>query len=55
MLVTSVRSSWEYTHRFVGWAVVFDLIAHLGVKAALLPKGMALLSLINTVLHVLIF
>ncbi|CAE6440166.1 unnamed protein product [Rhizoctonia solani] len=30
---------WEYTHRFVGWTLVADLVAHLGVKAALLPKA----------------
>ncbi|QRV76952.1 nonribosomal peptide synthetase [Ceratobasidium sp. AG-Ba] len=33
------HNAWEYTHRFVGWALVLDLIAHLGVKAATLPKA----------------
>ncbi|KAG8712901.1 hypothetical protein FRC08_013951 [Ceratobasidium sp. 394] len=33
------HNAWEYTHRFVGWALVFDLIAHLGVRAATLPKA----------------
>jgi hypothetical protein len=33
------HNAWEYTHRFVGWTLVADLVAHLGVKAALLPKG----------------
>jgi hypothetical protein len=34
------HNAWEYTHRFVGWGLVLDLVAHLGVKAATLPKGM---------------
>ncbi|CAE6446353.1 unnamed protein product [Rhizoctonia solani] len=29
---------WEYTHRFVGWFVVADLVAHLGLKACSLPN-----------------
>ncbi|KDN34441.1 hypothetical protein RSAG8_12473, partial [Rhizoctonia solani AG-8 WAC10335] len=31
---------WEYTHRYVGWIVVADLVVHLGIKAATLdaPK-----------------
>ncbi|CAE6459362.1 unnamed protein product [Rhizoctonia solani] len=33
------HNAWEYTHRFVGWTLVADLVAHLGVKAALLPKA----------------
>jgi len=33
------HNAYEYTHRFVGWALVADLIAHLGVKAATLPKA----------------
>ncbi|KAJ1300378.1 hypothetical protein OPQ81_005197 [Rhizoctonia solani] len=38
---------WEYTHRFVGWTVVADLVAHLGVKAATLesPKQLFYTSL----------
>lgn len=27
---------WEYTHRYVGWTVIADLIIHLGLKAATL-------------------
>ncbi|KAH7335747.1 hypothetical protein B0J17DRAFT_53063 [Rhizoctonia solani] len=27
---------WEYTHRYVGWTVVADLVVHLGLKAATL-------------------
>ncbi|KAF8603150.1 hypothetical protein BDV93DRAFT_508648 [Ceratobasidium sp. AG-I] len=33
------HNAYEYTHRFVGWTLVADLIAHLGVKAATLPKA----------------
>lgn len=30
------HNAWEYTHRYVGWFVVADLVAHLGIKAATL-------------------
>ncbi|KAG8707559.1 hypothetical protein FRC11_007337 [Ceratobasidium sp. 423] len=38
---------WEYTHRYVGWAVVVDLVVHLGLKAATLdtPKQLFYTSL----------
>ncbi|CAE7200245.1 unnamed protein product [Rhizoctonia solani] len=38
---------WEYTHRYVGWAVVADLVIHLGLKAATLdtPKQLFYTSL----------
>ncbi|KAF8674235.1 nitric oxide dioxygenase [Rhizoctonia solani] len=29
---------WEYTHRFVGWFIVADLVAHLTLKALALPN-----------------
>ncbi|KEP49362.1 membrane protein [Rhizoctonia solani 123E] len=38
---------WEYTHRYVGWTVVADLVVHLGLKAATLdtPKQLFYTSL----------
>ncbi|CEL62201.1 hypothetical protein RSOLAG1IB_10283 [Rhizoctonia solani AG-1 IB] len=30
------HDAWEYTHRYVGWTVIVDLIVHLGLKAATL-------------------
>ncbi|CAE6409015.1 unnamed protein product [Rhizoctonia solani] len=38
---------WEYTHRYVGWTVIVDLIIHLGLKAATLdaPKQLFYTSL----------
>ncbi|CAE6439562.1 unnamed protein product [Rhizoctonia solani] len=30
------HNAWEYTHRYVGWTVIADLIIHLGLKAATL-------------------
>ncbi|QRW04222.1 hypothetical protein RhiLY_03221 [Ceratobasidium sp. AG-Ba] len=29
---------WEYTHRFVGWFVIGDLVAHLAIRAFTLPN-----------------
>ncbi|KAF8748932.1 nitric oxide dioxygenase [Rhizoctonia solani] len=30
------HNAWEYTHRYVGWTVIADLVVHLGLKAATL-------------------
>lgn len=37
------HNAWEYTHRYVGWFVVADLVAHLAIKSVTLADPIQML------------